>query len=226
MKLIVSGTGSSGNTYLLTNGQETLVLDAGCKFMEVKKALDFNIKGIQAVLATHKHLDHDAYSHEYEAYGIPVWRPYEMESLRRDAQFGGFRVQSFQLIHSVPTVGYLIGHKDLGRMIYVTDTSYIPYRFHNLNTILIEANWGKEYVHKDEPKYMHTLQHHMSIETCVEAIKANMSSELSHIILCHLSDNNSNQSAFRSAVQAVAPAGCTVDIATKGLTVDLSDIPF
>ena len=225
-RLTVLGTGSSGNCYLVEAGGEVLVLDVGVPIMEAKKALDFDISKISGVIASHKHGDHSKYIHEYETAGIPVWKPYECESLRQDGQFGGFRVQSFGVVHNVPCCGFLIGHKDLGKILYVTDTSYIPYRFKELRTMLIEANWGEQYVHKDDAKYLHSLQHHMSIETCVEAIKANTGTELSHIILCHLSDSNSDERAFRSAVEAVAPPGCTVDVARKGLVVDLSEIPF
>lgn len=55
MKLICCGTGSSGNSYLITNGTETLVLDAGIPFKEVKIALGFNVRQIVGVLVTHEH---------------------------------------------------------------------------------------------------------------------------------------------------------------------------
>lgn len=51
----VVGSGSSGNTYLLTCGTETLILDAGCRFREVKIALGFNIRPIKGVVVTHEH---------------------------------------------------------------------------------------------------------------------------------------------------------------------------
>lgn len=55
MKLIVAGTGSSGNSYILTNGKEALILDCGKPFMEVKKALGFNVRQIVGVVVTHEH---------------------------------------------------------------------------------------------------------------------------------------------------------------------------
>ncbi len=56
MKLKVLGSGSSGNCYILHNETEALIIEAGFPFMEVKKALDFNISKIQGVVISHEHL--------------------------------------------------------------------------------------------------------------------------------------------------------------------------
>lgn len=56
MKLKVLGSGSSGNCYILENDTEALIIEAGVPFMEVKKALDFNISKIQGVVISHEHL--------------------------------------------------------------------------------------------------------------------------------------------------------------------------
>ena len=226
MRLITCGTGSTGNTYLLTNGQETLVIDAGIPFLEVKKALNFNIRSIKGVLVSHSHGDHHKAVPEYEAAGIPVYRPYMAESLRQAYRIGNFTVNSFPVVHNVPCVGYLITHPEIGKLLYATDTEYIRYRFKGLRTVLIEANWSEKYVNKDEPKYFHVLTGHMSIETCVEFIKANASEELRHIILCHLSAGNSYPQEFKEAIREVVDADVTVDVAEKGQTISLDEEPF
>lgn len=56
MKLKVLGSGSSGNCYLLSTENETLILDCGLPIMEIKKGLDFDLGGIKGVLVTHAHL--------------------------------------------------------------------------------------------------------------------------------------------------------------------------
>ena len=152
MKLKSIVTGSSGNTYLLTNGSETLVIDAGMPFLEVKKALNFNIRSIRGAVVSHIHGDHNKYSHEYESAGIPVFRPYMTESLRMNAGMGGFTVRSFGVIHNVPCCGFLIEHPDMGKLLYATDTEYVPYRFKDLSTMLSEANYSEEYVNRNEAK--------------------------------------------------------------------------
>lgn len=226
MKLTCIGTGSSGNTYLIDDGQEVLVLDAGCSFRDVKIALGFQISRIRGVLITHCHGDHHKYAHEYEAAGIPVWRPYEDEKSRQSAHFGNFYVQSVPMVHNVPCVGYLIAHREMGRMLYATDTEYIRYRFRDLNVILVEANYADEYVNRDEAKYFHVLTGHMNITTTVDFIKNNSGPALHHVILCHLSQQAADPDEFRKAIEAIAPDGCCVDVAVPRLTVDLGDVPF
>lgn len=239
MRLITVGTGSSGNTYLLTNGTETLVIDAGVPFMEVKKALDFVIQGIVGVIVTHTHKDHSKYASDYATAGIPVWKPYETAIAKAEGEdlarwriphtrigFGGFDIQSFECIHDVPCVGYVIQHKDIGKMVYVTDTEYVRYTFRNLNVLLVEANYSDAYINREAAKYRHVLTGHMSIDTAVSCIKVNASPDLNHVILCHLSDGWSNEKEFLEAVKAVVPAGCTVDVADAGRVVDVGLLPF
>ena len=51
------GTGSSGNCYLLiSDNGETLILDCGLPIKEIKKGLDWNIRGIRGMIISHAHL--------------------------------------------------------------------------------------------------------------------------------------------------------------------------
>ena len=130
------------------------------------------------------------------------------------------------MVHDVPCVGYLIQHPDLGKMLYATDTEYIRYRFKDLNIILIEANYSDDLIDRTSAKFKHVLTGHLSINTTVEFINANVTHHLSHVILCHLSQQASDEEAFRKAVKAVVPDGCNVDIAEPGMVVEVSRIPF
>lgn len=222
MNLQVAGTGSSGNAYLLTCGSETLVIDCGIRFLTVKKALNFQIRGIVGAITTHSHGDHFEYAHEYEKSGIEIWKPFLDSTLIQTKRMGGFTIRSFPCIHDVPCVGYLIEHPESGlKLLYATDTEYVKYTFKGLTAMLIEANYGEEYVNRDEAKYRHVLSGHMSIETAIECIKANMNDGLKNIILCHLSAGNSDPVAFQRAAREAVPDGVSVNIATPGLTVEL-----
>ena len=57
MTLKCIGSGSSGNCYLLiSDNWETLILDCGIPIKEIKKGLDWNIRGIKGVIISHTHL--------------------------------------------------------------------------------------------------------------------------------------------------------------------------
>ena len=57
MKLKCLGSSSAGNCYLLTSdSEETLILDCGIPIKEVKKGLNWDIRGIKGVIISHAHL--------------------------------------------------------------------------------------------------------------------------------------------------------------------------
>jgi phosphoribosyl 1,2-cyclic phosphodiesterase len=57
MKLKCIASGSSGNCYLLTsNSGETLILDCGIPIKEIKKGLNWHIRGIRGMIISHAHL--------------------------------------------------------------------------------------------------------------------------------------------------------------------------
>lgn len=57
MKLHCLNTGSEANGYILqaSNG-DSLILEAGVRAIEMKKALNFDISKIQGLLLSHQHL--------------------------------------------------------------------------------------------------------------------------------------------------------------------------
>ena len=150
MKLKVLGSGSSGNCYILENRTEALIIEAGISFQEVKIALDFDISKIVGVIVSHEHSDHSKAVKEYEEAGIPAFRPYRSEMERQVRVFGGFVIKSFQLVHDVPCFGFVISHLECGKLVYISDTEYVKYRFKNLNHILVEANYSKDLLSKSE----------------------------------------------------------------------------
>ena len=48
-------SGSSGNCYILTCGNEKLILDAGLPIKAIKQGLGFDLGGIQGVIISHAH---------------------------------------------------------------------------------------------------------------------------------------------------------------------------
>ena len=242
MKLKCIATGSSGNCYTLTsNIGETLILDCGIPIKEIKKGLNWNIMGIQGAVCTHCHSDHSLSLAELRNIGIDVFYP-SVDPNVGVVNFGNFRVQSFDLTtldgrwthtnadgSECPCCGFLITHKEMGRMLYITDTNLIKWRFKNINHILLGVNYDKDLIdNEDSAKVNHVYRGHMSIDTACDFVKSNNSKDLQNVIMCHLSKDNAEPDLFINKMQKVAPQA-NVYVARKGLEVELrraDECPF
>lgn len=235
MKLKCIATGSSGNCYTLTskNG-ETLILDCGIPIKEIKKGLDWNIKGIVGVLCTHKHLDHSKSLNDFKSMGIPIYAPYiqyaQHEGIHRyhTIPFSGFKVKAFDLTtidgswthtdangEPCPIYGFLITHKEMGRMLYITDCEVVKWRFKDINHILLGVNYDKDLIDRDNTgKANHVFRGHLSIDTACDFVKANYSYSLQNVIMCHLSSENSDKDSFIEKMKKVA-RNANVDVAER-----------
>lgn len=241
MRLRVVGSSSKGNGYALIDETEILLLEAGCRLMDMKKAIDWKIEKVTGCLVSHRHGDHAKHVTEYMKNGISVYSGEETsvdiedrggERIlvlpdRKKTQIGGFTVQPFPLEHDCPCYGFLISHPEMGRLVFATDTEYVKYRFRNVNHIMIEANYSKEYLDESEEheeKRRHVLYGHMSIEAVTDFCKKNSSCSLRNVVLMHLSDRNGSPDEFKQRMESVVD--CPVWIAEAGLQVELCKIPF
>lgn len=228
MKLKCIATGSTGNCYTLTfDSGETLILDCGIPIKEIKKGLDWNIKDVVGVLCTHKHLDHSKSIKDFEAMGIPVFAPYR--SLK-PMIIGDYRlkIQAFDLTtidgswtHTnadgtpCPIYGFLITHKEMGKMLYITDCEVVKWKFKGINHILLGVNYDKDLIDRDTGKANHVFRGHLSIDTACDFVKANDSDSLQNVIMCHLSSENADKDSFIEKMKKVA-CGANVDVAEPG----------
>lgn len=237
MKLICLGSGSSGNCYILDGGAEALIIEAGLPFMEVKKALDFNVRKIVGVVVSHEHRDHSGHAGEYEKAGIPVFKPYKKKEPMTFRSGCGFKIQAFDLTDKYgnfkhnnsdgsecPCYGFYIQHPELGVLVYITDTELIKWGFHGVNHFLVEANYAADLVDPGAVNRSHVLTGHMSIQTTLDFLAANNSPELMNVVLCHLSQDNADPDPFREAAKKVV--SCPVWVAAPGLVVELNKTPF
>lgn len=240
MKLKVLGSGSSGNCYILENDNEALIIEAGLPFMEVKKALDFNVRKIKAVLITHEHGDHRKYWFEYVRAGIPVFEPFKLDGsnlkLFDNSQFRVMayenRDKSGRWLHNngdgseCPCVGFYITHPEMGSLVYATDTEYVRWRFNGVNHIMVEANYDMQFVDRDEPNYEHRLRGHMSLDTALKFISTNDNPALRNVVLIHLSDKSGDPALFKQKTEETVKYGSDVYVAERGLEVDMNLYPF
>ena len=239
MKLIVLGSSSRGNCYILDNGNEALIIEAGIRFQEVKKALDFNLRKVVGCVVTHAHNDHAKYIKAMVDSGFhtlalrEVWTAkgvWDSRSLvvkeGKGYKMGNFKVLPFPACHDVPCVGYLIDHPDMGKMVFLTDSCMCEYQFKGLNHVLIECNYSDKKLIEAitagrtlPSQRERLLTSHMELTTCKGFLEANDLSHVSEIVLLHLSENNSDEPYFISEVER--HTGKVVYAAKPGLTIDL-----
>lgn len=245
MRLNVLGSDSNGNCYILQTDKEALIIEAGVRFSEVKKALKWQLSKVIGAVISHEHNDHAKYVRDFVSNGITVLalpsvfkaKGINSLSFRKDIEpmhgyiVGGFKVFAMPVCHDVPCVGFIIEHEDMGRMLFVTDTMMLEYRVPGLNHIMLEANYAEDILDAKieagsvplsmKPRLIHS---HMEIETAKGILRANDLSGVNEIVLIHLSNGNSDERRFIREVQEVS--GKPVYAAVAGLELNLSINPY
>lgn len=241
MRFIVLGSSSSGNGYILEDSDgNVLLLEAGVKLKEIKKALDFNIRGLVGCLISHRHGDHIGHVQDYLKAGINVYTHSENKvtghrftalEAKKEIKVGPWKVKPFDVVHDVPTFGFLLDHSESGKVCFITDTVYCKYTFSGLNNVIIEANYCEEIMTKrfldgslNGLVRARISKSHMSLQSTLEFLKANDLSAVNQVILIHLSSKNSDPVQFHQKVSEAT--GKTVHIAKPGIEIQLNKTPF
>lgn len=245
MRLKCLGSGSAGNCYLFEASDGVLMVEAGISFMEVKKALKFKISRIIGCLISHEHKDHSKYLKDVIGCGIrtlALSEVFDSQGISNRVfckeiqswhgyRIGGFKVFAFGVAHDVPCLGFLISHKEMGNLLFVTDTMMLEYRMPDLNHVMLEANYADDILQSNIIRGIvpfgmrdRLLHSHMELETTKDILRANNLSEVNEVVLLHLSGNNSDADRFRKEVSEVS--GKPTYIAENGLDIDLSLIPY
>ena len=246
MVLKCLGSGSSGNCYILeASNSDKLIIECGVTFRTIKQALKFNLQGVIGCLVSHRHQDHSKALHDVLKAGIRVLSiedVFESQNVRNRAfcktivplqgyMLGKFSIFVIDVAHDVPCVGFIIGHQEMGKLLFVTDTMMIEYKLPTLNHIMIEANYSDKILQENIDKgYIpavmreRLLQSHMEIETCKNVLRVNDLTSVNEIILIHLSGNNSNPKEFIEDVKEVS--GKPVYVASNGFEIPLNISPY
>lgn len=191
-------------------------------------------------------MDHIKYAKDFAENGIDIYasegtfnaltlQGHRYKTIKALQQFniGNFIILPFDTQHdAVEPLGFLIQHKITGeKLLYATDTYYIKYKFKELNYIMIECNYIKEIARRNlqnkiinKSRYTRLLESHMSLENLLEFLKSNDLRHVQKIVLCHLSDTNSNAETMKNKVFEMT--GIETIIADKNLITQLKKYPF
>lgn len=244
MRLSVINSDSNGNCYVLQNSREALIIEAGVNIAEIKKALEWKVSKVAGAIISHEHNDHAKSIKELMKNGITVlalpdvFRAKKVTNLSfrkeiapmKGYKIGGFKVLTFPVTHDVACLGFVISHEDMGRLLFVTDSSSFDYSI-SADHIMIEANFATDIVQRKieegsiPPIVLSRLfASHMEISETIRSVKGLDLSATNEIILIHLSNGNSDEERFiREMKQAT---GKPVYVAKSGFEIDLSLKPY
>lgn len=236
--LKVLGSNSKGNCYLLSTSKETLIIECGIKYKDILAGLDYDLSKVVGCLVTHEHKDHSKSIADLIGDGIDIYasagtienslreeeiNPYRVKKVNnKPFNPGTFTILPFDVHHDAEEpLGFLIHHKEIGNLLFLTDTYYCDYNFKNLNHILVECNYSKEYI-EDETLSLRNriVNSHFELSNVINFLKSNDLGKVRNIMLLHLSSINASESHFKDEVEK--NIGLPITIAKKGIEIDLN----
>ncbi|WP_438312300.1 MBL fold metallo-hydrolase [Sporosarcina sp. FA9] len=215
-------TGSTGNCYLIEDGETRLLIELGITFKRIQQDLNYETSKISGCLISHSHQDHckgvqgalnasmDVYMSKAttDEIGIEHNRIRLYEN-KKQFRVGTFNILPFDIKHDVENHGFLIQSDNGSKLLFATDTFYVRYKFSGITHLMIEANYSEAILNENiERGMIHPVlarrikASHFSLENVLEFLKANDLSKIQEIHLLHLSNSNSDEEVFKKSVQA------------------------
>ena len=236
-RLKILSSGSHGNCALIYDSRgKCVMLDMGLPWQEILHGLNYDLASVSLALASHNHhADHTKSIVHCINSGIPTFANKDVCDHYKDCQFldrmvkvDGFKVQTFGLIHNVDNNAFIVDTPDQIRVLYCTDTQYIPKRVKGVNVAIIECNHDDDTIIANLCEGVTSrsqFENHHSLDRCIEYLKSIYSADLTSVILWHPSGTNLNK---KEAVRRVKEelGFEAVYMAEKGLELEICKEEF
>lgn len=236
-KLKILSSGSRGNCALVYDSRgKCVMLDMGLPWQEILHGLNYDLSSVSLALASHNHhADHTKSIVHCINSGIPTFGNKDVcdhykgcQLLDRMVKVDGFKIQTFELVHNAPNSAFIVDTIDAVRILYCTDTQYIPKRVKGVNCAIIEANYDDEVIVDNLCEGVENrsqFENHHSLESCIDYLKTIYSADLNTVILWHPSGTNLNK---KEAVRRVKEelGFEAVYMAEKGLELEICNSEF
>lgn len=221
MEIAALASGSRGNCYRVTDGTTPLLLEAGIPIRAIKQGLHYRLSEIRACLISHSHKDHcralgdvlragvTCYMSQPTADALGATGPrVKLLEPRVQTRIGSWIVLPFETQHDCPgSMGFLLA-SDNYKVVYITDSCYVKWRFRGLTHIMVECNYAKDILDANVAQGLvpaamrdRLLQSHFSLANVKDFLRANDLSRVEEIHLLHLSDGNSDEARFKREIQ-------------------------
>jgi len=214
-------SGSGGNAYIVSDGNTTLLLEAGIPIKKLKQRAGFMLSRIDACLISHSHNDHCCGSRGIMQAGIDIYTSRETAEAKRlsghrlhtiepkqQFQIGSWTILPFDVPHDVLNLGFLLANRSRGKLLFAVDCFYVPYTFRGLTHIAVGCNHSRELLRESvEQGHIHPelanriRKNHMSLSRVQDMLQANDLSRIEEIHLLHLSNDNSDPDIFKNETE-------------------------
>lgn len=198
------------------------MLEAG---INLKKIKDIDYSKVDGCLITHEHLDHAKFAKHVanqtamdiyasagtlETLDVSKFRKRTLKALE-EIVIGGWTVLPFDVKHDAKEpLGFFIKSPDGDRLLFATDTYYIPFQFPDITHLMIECNYSKDILNKNvesgliQPfRYKRLLRSHFELGNVKKFISSNDMTKLEEVWLLHLSNQNADGDRFKKEIQAI-----------------------
>lgn len=128
---------------------------------------------------------------------------------KQELRIGTWSIIPFDIEHDAKEpVGFLL-RSSLGyKVLYVTDTKYLKYKFSGLTHMMLEVNYIHEQMQENvkngaihQALANRIMDSHFSLEHAIDMLNSNDLSKLQAIHLIHLSSQNSNANEIKTQIQ-------------------------
>lgn len=232
----VVASGSSGNSYIYSVGEEILLIELGISFKKIKQKLDYDLRKVVGALVTHEHSDHSKGVLEASKCGIDIYMSsgtsnklnidsHRIYTFNHDENYnyssvkiGNFTVLPFKAQHDCEEpVGFLIYNPNDGKTLFLTDSYYCKYKFTELKHILIECNYSEDVIPTLPSWRARTIKSHASLETLKETLQTWNLEKTKDITLIHISGDNGDSERFQKEIEEIT--GIKTYVAMPGLEI-------
>ena len=225
MQVQVFASGSSGNCYQISDGETSLLLECGIPYKAIQEHTGYRVSSLAGCLISHEHGDHaravtdmmktgvDCYMSAGTANALKVAGHHRAKiiSSHRPVTIETMTVLPFDTQHDCEEpLGFLIASKAGDKLLFITDTQYVKYRFTGITTLMIECNYSMEILQRNVRSGLlpaalkdRIICSHFGLESVLDFLASTDTTALRETFLIHLSNGNSDAAQFQKAVQQV-----------------------
>lgn len=229
---------SAGNSYAVDDGETVLLLEAGIASKKILSGYAELLDRVAGCLVTHEHKDHAKAAWDLTKSGIDVYTSegtqaaicpsggsvfwnHRLHTVKAETQYriGSWFVVPWEAQHDcAEPLGFLLySTVTKEKLLFATDTYFIPNTFQGLNIVLVECNYDLMKLTRNvddgvipaalKPRI---LQSHFSLANVKDFLTANELKDVRRIYLCHVSKQNGDKQSFKNEIEALTGIPVTV----------------